>query len=111
LDLLGFIRPNPDFSTGCGGKSKKIPVSLSSPSQIASARSGHLTNLPLILIFRKHLRVRNSRGVWRWPGHDGSSQMESARQRHCEFRLGRLAPGAGTGALDGRSAHGLGLAD
>jgi hypothetical protein len=28
LDLLGFIRPNPGFSTGYGGKNKKIPVSL-----------------------------------------------------------------------------------
>jgi hypothetical protein len=27
LDLLGFIRPNWDFSIGYGGKNKKIPVS------------------------------------------------------------------------------------
>jgi hypothetical protein len=26
LDLLDFIRPNPDFSMGYGEKNKKIPV-------------------------------------------------------------------------------------
>jgi hypothetical protein len=43
LDLLGFIRPNPDFSMGCGEKNKKIPLSLllaAGRSRKARVRSG-----------------------------------------------------------------------
>jgi hypothetical protein len=42
LVLLGFIRPNRDFSMGCRGKSKKILSSLCSLSGVARGASANL---------------------------------------------------------------------
>jgi hypothetical protein len=39
LDLLGFIRPNRDFSKGCGQKNKKKSTRVSGCVQIVSSRS------------------------------------------------------------------------
>jgi hypothetical protein len=64
LDLLGFIRPNRDFSVGYGGKNKKISPSSSPPD--VPARGGvdpeadtHI--LARILIFTKKMHQKNSR--------------------------------------------------
>jgi hypothetical protein len=59
LDLLGFVRPNRDFSMGCGGKNKKKLSSFFAPPRLSKGAGCTWRSdkrIAYISDFRKQLR-------------------------------------------------------
>jgi hypothetical protein len=97
LDLLGFIRPNRDFSMGYGGKNKKIVSPFSSAPCPPAGREFDCdqwkTSIARILIFAKKLHEiicaaaehgppRRARGILALEArlHDQSSRNRPVRR-------------------------------
>jgi hypothetical protein len=90
LDLLGFIRPNRDFSAGYGEKSKKIPISLR-PATGRPQAAGSIRRLgkriALISDFRKEIVRQYLQRRRRHPPPRASLRFDLIRGRRRSRRI------------------------